>query len=31
MLRGMSPEMKGKLGLGLARDYSYLTMVSHLL
>lgn len=22
--------MKGKLGLGVARDYSYLTMVSHL-
>lgn len=30
MLRGMSPEMKLKLGLGVARDYSYLTMVSHL-
>lgn len=28
MLRGMSPEMKAKLGLGLAKDYSYLTMVS---
>lgn len=28
MLRGMAPEMKAKLGLGLATDYSYLTMVS---
>lgn len=28
MLRGMSPEMKVKLGLGLAKDYSYLTLVS---
>lgn len=28
MLRGMSPEVKGRLGLGLASDYSYLTMVS---
>lgn len=28
MLKGMSPEMKAKLGLGLAKDYSYLTMVS---
>lgn len=27
----MSPEMKVKLGLGVARDYSYLTMVSHLI
>lgn len=27
MLRGMSPEMKVKLGLGLAKDYSYLTLV----
>ncbi|XP_056909520.1 unconventional myosin-VIIa isoform X1 [Takifugu flavidus] len=26
MLRGMSPEMKVKLGLGLAKDYSYLTL-----
>uniref|UniRef100_A0AAQ5YLL6 Myosin VIIAb n=1 Tax=Amphiprion ocellaris TaxID=80972 RepID=A0AAQ5YLL6_AMPOC len=26
MLRGMAPEMKAKLGLGLATDYSYLTM-----
>lgn len=33
MLKGMSPEMKAKLGLSLAKDYSYLTMVrdpSHL-
>lgn len=28
MLKGMSPEMKARLGLGLATDYSYLTMVS---
>lgn len=28
MLRGMAPDMKAKLGLGLATDYSYLTMVS---
>ena len=28
MLRGMSPELKKKLGLGLATDYPYLTMVS---
>lgn len=28
MLKGMAPEMKAKLGLGLATDYSYLTMVS---
>lgn len=28
MLRGMSPDMKGRLGLGLASDYAYLTMVS---
>lgn len=28
MLKGMAPEMKAKLGLGLASDYSYLTMVS---
>lgn len=28
MLKGMSPDMKAKLGLGLATDYSYLTMVS---
>lgn len=28
MLKGMAPEMKSKLGLGLATDYSYLTMVS---
>lgn len=27
MLKGMGPEMKAKLGLGLASDYSYLTMV----
>lgn len=27
MLKGMSPEMKAKLGLGLATDYCYLTMV----
>uniref|UniRef100_A0A8C7D0J9 Myosin VIIA n=1 Tax=Oncorhynchus kisutch TaxID=8019 RepID=A0A8C7D0J9_ONCKI len=26
MLRGMSPELKKKLGLGLATDYPYLTM-----
>uniref|UniRef100_A0A671TT54 Myosin VIIA n=1 Tax=Sparus aurata TaxID=8175 RepID=A0A671TT54_SPAAU len=26
MLRGMAPDMKAKLGLGLATDYSYLTM-----
>ncbi|XP_020564813.1 unconventional myosin-VIIa-like isoform X2 [Oryzias latipes] len=26
MLKGMAPEMKAKLGLGLATDYSYLTM-----
>uniref|UniRef100_A0A8C8MCG8 Myosin VIIAb n=1 Tax=Oncorhynchus tshawytscha TaxID=74940 RepID=A0A8C8MCG8_ONCTS len=26
MLRGMAPELKTKLGLGLATDYSYLTM-----
>ncbi|KAM6970400.1 unconventional myosin-VIIa [Aplochiton taeniatus] len=26
MLRGLAPELKGKLGLGLATDYSYLTM-----
>ncbi|XP_068600827.1 unconventional myosin-VIIa-like [Brachionichthys hirsutus] len=26
MLRGMTPETKAKLGLGLASDYSYLTM-----
>ncbi|KAM4620039.1 unconventional myosin-VIIa [Polymixia lowei] len=26
MLKGMAPEMKTKLGLGLASDYSYLTM-----
>ncbi|KAG7515416.1 unconventional myosin-VIIa isoform X1 [Solea senegalensis] len=26
MLKGMSPEMKAKLGLGLATDYAYLTM-----
>ncbi|CAB1316645.1 unnamed protein product [Coregonus sp. 'balchen'] len=26
MLRGMAPELKTKLGLGLANDYSYLTM-----
>ncbi|KAJ3589043.1 hypothetical protein NHX12_009891 [Muraenolepis orangiensis] len=26
MLKGMPPEMKAKLGLGLAADYSYLTM-----
>ncbi|XP_047186505.1 unconventional myosin-VIIa-like isoform X3 [Scophthalmus maximus] len=26
MLRGMPPEMKAKLGLGLATDYCYLTM-----
>ncbi|XP_024921340.1 unconventional myosin-VIIa-like isoform X2 [Cynoglossus semilaevis] len=26
MLKGMSPEMKAKLGLGLATDYCYLTM-----
>uniref|UniRef100_A0AAQ4PWT7 Myosin VIIAb n=1 Tax=Gasterosteus aculeatus aculeatus TaxID=481459 RepID=A0AAQ4PWT7_GASAC len=26
MLKGMAPEMKAKLGLGLASDYSYLTM-----
>uniref|UniRef100_A0A3Q2FSZ3 Myosin VIIAb n=1 Tax=Cyprinodon variegatus TaxID=28743 RepID=A0A3Q2FSZ3_CYPVA len=25
MLKGMAPEMKAKLGLGLAREYSYLT------
>uniref|UniRef100_A0A669D331 Myosin VIIAb n=1 Tax=Oreochromis niloticus TaxID=8128 RepID=A0A669D331_ORENI len=28
MLKGMAPEMKSKLGLGLATDYSYLTMGS---
>lgn len=28
MLKGMAPELKAKLGLGLATDYSYLTMVS---
>lgn len=28
MLRGMAPDTKAKLGLGLATDYSYLTMVS---
>lgn len=27
MLKGMLPEMKAKLGLGLATDYCYLTMV----
>ena len=27
ILKGMAPEMKVKLGLGLASDYSYLTMV----
>lgn len=27
MLQGMAPEMKAKLGLGLASDYAYLTMV----
>uniref|UniRef100_A0A3Q3QP69 Myosin VIIAb n=1 Tax=Monopterus albus TaxID=43700 RepID=A0A3Q3QP69_MONAL len=26
MLRGMAPELKAKLGLGLTTDYSYLTM-----
>ncbi|KAK6322586.1 hypothetical protein J4Q44_G00073780 [Coregonus suidteri] len=26
MLRGMAPELKNKLGLGLATDYSYLTI-----
>ncbi|TNN61982.1 Unconventional myosin-VIIa [Liparis tanakae] len=26
ILKGMAPEMKAKLGLGLASDYSYLTM-----
>uniref|UniRef100_A0A3Q4H493 Myosin VIIAb n=1 Tax=Neolamprologus brichardi TaxID=32507 RepID=A0A3Q4H493_NEOBR len=28
MLKGMAPEMKSKLGLGLATDYAYLTMGS---
>lgn len=28
MLKGMAPEMKSKLGLGLATDYCYLTMVN---
>ncbi|KAM8835793.1 unconventional myosin-VIIa isoform 1-T1 [Synchiropus picturatus] len=28
MLQGMAPEMKSKLGLGLAQDYAYLTMGS---
>lgn len=31
MLRGMSAELRAKLGLGLARDYAYLTMVSHMI